>query len=154
MLNKTTLLNEIRSRLGVSLDGMAVATEAQRTDAASQEGAMQSRYDTMRIEGSWLADAMHTREEELKKEARSAERYTLPETNGRVVEGSLVRVRNGSLATLYFVLPFAAGYESEVAGEELLVVTPRSPLAQELLGKRQGETARFRNQLLEIDEVV
>jgi len=154
MLNKMKLLNEIRSSLGVALDGMAEATEAQRTDAASQEGAMQSRYDTMRIEGSWLADAMHTREQNLKKEARRAETYSLPQTEDRVVEGSLVRVRTGNLATLYFVLPFAAGYESEVAGEELLVVTPRSPLAQELMGKRRGETARFRNQLLEIDEVL
>ena len=154
MIDKSELLAHVVSQLGEVVEQMDHAADAQRLDVSKQEGAMQSRYDTHRIEGSWLADAMHIRRDELKQQLRRAQAYGLPSSPRRVVcEGALVYVRFSGVRTAYFILPFAGGCELVVDDEEITVISPDAPIAQQLLGRLPGEKVPFRNQIVQIEEV-
>ncbi len=40
---------------------------------------------------------------------------------------------------LYFLAPRGGGTDVRYAGRDILVITPQSPLGQQLLGRRQGD---------------
>ena len=50
---------------------------------------------------------------------------------------------NLSFWILDFLGPRAGGIELRVAGRDLLVLTPQSPLGRQFLGKRVGETVQM-----------
>jgi transcription elongation GreA/GreB family factor len=41
--------------------------------------------------------------------------------------------------TLFFIGPCAGGTEIEYEGKSVLILTPRSPLGQQLVGRKQGD---------------
>ncbi len=154
MIDKNKLLNLVVTELGRAVEQMDQATDAQRLDVSKQEGAMQSRYDTHRIEGSWLADAMQVRRDELTRQLRLARSYRLADSaHAHVCEGSLAYLLIRGNRAVYFVLPFAAGHELVLDGEEVTVVSPDSPLARELLGKVRSDRVAFRGQIVELEDV-
>ncbi len=53
--------------------------------------------------------------------------------------GALVEVEQRRERTLYFVGPKAGGTEVVHEGREILVITPQSPLGQQLQGKKSGD---------------
>ena len=43
------------------------------------------------------------------------------------------------LRSTYFIGPTSGGLEADFQGEEIMVITPQSPLGQNLMGKKQGQ---------------
>ncbi|MEI7535490.1 MAG: GreA/GreB family elongation factor, partial [Verrucomicrobiae bacterium] len=53
--------------------------------------------------------------------------------------GALVELEHGGESSLYFVGPRAGGTEVIHDKKEILVITPQSPLGEQLIGKQAGE---------------
>ena len=154
MIDKSALLQAVIADIECRHKRMAEAAKAQADEVQQQEGPMKTRYDTMRTEGGWVADGLHMREEELKCDLNRARAFGFPVKVQRTVgEGSLVTITTPRARTVYFILPFSGGYETEVAGQEVVVITPRSPIAEELLGRGPKQTLCFRGSTLTIESV-
>lgn len=154
MMDKREVLKEVVASLERQHALMAAAARGQVDDVSKQASAMQSRYDTFRIEGSWVADGMHGREAELSRELTMAQNYAPPVANGgKIGEGNLVKLHYGDEMTNFLILPFAGGQEIDLQGEIFMIITPQSPIAAELWGKKTGAIISFRGRIIEIVEV-
>ncbi len=54
--------------------------------------------------------------------------------------GALVELEQGGGRDFYFLGPRAGGTEIEHDRKEILVITPQSPLGEQLAGKKSGDT--------------
>ncbi len=64
-------------------------------------------------------------------------------TADEIVPSSLVRLKTGQVETMCFLVPQGGGLILEVDGTPVQVVTPHSPLGDQLLGKKAGDTIRI-----------
>jgi len=116
--------------------------------ANEAEGAMQSRYDTFKEEGQYLAGGLKLIGMELTDAVvtlKEAVRSNLPENCHKVSLYSFVTVeyQNGSSES-YFIAPVMGG---EKIRENITAIRPVSPLGRVLMGKEEGESF-----LLKIDD--
>jgi transcription elongation GreA/GreB family factor len=56
-----------------------------------------------------------------------------------IAVGALVELEHGGENSFYFVGPRAGGTEVMHDRKEILVITPQSPLGEQLIGKKSGE---------------
>ncbi len=122
----------------------AVTASAKSSFAAATDDAHRAehKYDTFKLEESFLARGQAKRVGELTAALESLQALPLGDLpQGSPVQyGALIRLvaGDGSISTLLF--GSAAGGETiEVDGEAITVVTPQSPLGQALAGKQAGE---------------
>ena len=123
----------------------AITASAKASFAAATDDAHRAehKYDTFKLEESFLARGQAKRVKELTDALESLQMLPvddLPE-GSPVQFGALIRLKakNGTVSTLLF--GSAAGGETLVVeGEEITVVTAQSPLGQAVLGKTAGET--------------
>jgi transcription elongation GreA/GreB family factor len=54
-----------------------------------------------------------------------------------------VELENGGETLFYFVGPRAGGTEVMYDKQEILVITPQSPLGEQLLGKKSGDSPQL-----------
>ena len=57
--------------------------------------------------------------------------------------GALVQLQSGRETSYYFLGPRAGGTEVLHQKNEILVITPESPLGSQLLGRKQGEKCQL-----------
>jgi transcription elongation GreA/GreB family factor len=121
------------------------AAQTSRDEAIDEESRPENKYDMHSQEAAYLAEGQARLAAEI---AASIELYaSLPVADfaagSAAAVGAVVAVENGRKHTWYFLGPRAGGLELQVAGHNLLVLTPQSPLGRELLGKRPGDTVRL-----------
>jgi transcription elongation GreA/GreB family factor len=145
-MDKNALLDELRERLGHELDNarrLAVETAAA---ANHPEARPENDKDTRKIELSYLAAGQAARAQEL--ESQIALLAAFPVRDFRATEplesGAIVELQIAGKVQRVFLLPAGGGQKLSVAGAEVSVVTPQSPLGSELLGKRVGDAFELR----------
>ena len=116
----------------------AVATSQEMTRDAI--GRLESRYDTSRVEMGWLTTGLGATLGELEYnyslfKANSASPKTCV-SNGACFEAVAV---GGTMRLTCFVCQGGAGLECEVDGQQLMVISPDSPIAVAALGKTAGD---------------
>ena len=57
--------------------------------------------------------------------------------------GALVELKSKTESAFYFLGPRAGGTEVVQSKKEILVITPASPLGQQLVGRKQGEKVKL-----------
>ena len=57
--------------------------------------------------------------------------------------GALVELESAGEQTLYFIGPKAGGTEVVHQKREVLVITPQSPLGEQLMGRKQGDVLQM-----------
>jgi transcription elongation GreA/GreB family factor len=57
--------------------------------------------------------------------------------------GALVELEHGGENSIYFVGPRAGGTEVLHDKKEILVITPQSPLGEQLMGKKSGDKSQL-----------
>lgn len=65
-------------------------------------------------------------------------------SSDEIVPSSLVRLKTGGVETMCFLVPQGGGLILEVDGTPVQVVTPHSPLGDELLGKKAGDKIKIK----------
>jgi len=141
--DKSELIESLTDRLGVELEKIVLSAESTRQASINAPSAMQSRYDTSRIEQGYLADTLNMRSVGLKKGLHSLGFLSLPENPITVGVGCVVRVKDDFGTDDYLILPYGGGETIETAQGEVIVVTPDAPLAQSMMGLKKRESGSY-----------
>jgi hypothetical protein len=140
-VNKQTLVEAIIARLSGELDVYARAARAAHAEATDEQSKAENKYDTRGLEASYLARGQSRQLAETEQaigEFRSLPLRTFSERDP-VDVGALVELEGNGECSLYFMGPRAGGTEVVHENRAVLVITPQSPLGQQLTGKKQGE---------------
>jgi transcription elongation GreA/GreB family factor len=140
-VNKSAIIKKIVARLIEELQVYFRAAQFSRAEATHESSKAESKYDTRGLEASYLARGQSRQAAEI--EAAIAEFEKLPvkkfAADDPIGIGALVELENGGENFFYFIGPRAGGTEVLHDKKEILVITPQSPLGEQLMGKKSGD---------------
>jgi transcription elongation GreA/GreB family factor len=140
-MNKRVVLKKIIAKLTGELEIYFRAALYARAEATDEQNKPESKYDTRGLEASYLARGQSKQAAEL--EAAIAEFEKLDPrkfADGEAVGiGALVQLEQGGESSFYFLGPRAGGTEIIHDKKEILVITPHSPLGEQLMEKKAGD---------------
>jgi len=135
----------VRERLSEELCAVARSQESTQAGAIHEETRAEDAKDTRAIEAQYLARGLAERAETLAAELALLEAFAPPPPggSGAIGLGALVTVENEEgEATRYLIAPAGGGQKLELDGHTLNVITPRSPLARQLIGRGVDDALR------------
>ena len=139
-MNKQKLIKKIIEQLIEELSIYQKAARAAHAEATHEQSKAENKYDTRGLEASYLARGQSKQAAEM---AQSIERFE--KLDARVFDqsdpidtGALVELESKGERSFYFVGPSAGGTEVMHEKKEVLIITPQSPLGQQLIGKKAG----------------
>jgi transcription elongation GreA/GreB family factor len=140
-MNKAQLLKRILARLTDNLQLLEKAARASHAEATHESSKAENKYDTRGLEAAYLAGGQARQAREIMDslklyEAMTARSFAPDEP---IDLGALVELEMDTARSLYFIGPKSGGLEIEHQKKEILVITPQSPLGQNLMGKKRGE---------------
>lgn len=141
-MDKKKLLRLITEKLAADLEVAVRAAQTAHETATHEENVAENKYDTLGLEAAYLAAGQSRRVEEIRQALglyRNLVLRDFDEEQG-IQLTALVTLLNadGSRRTV-FLGPEAAGLKIDCEGREVLVITPRSPLGQSLIGRHPGD---------------
>ena len=145
-MNKRAILQKITDKLVSELEIYFRAAQFSRAEATHESNKAENKYDTRGLEASYLARGQSKQAAEL--EAAIAEYQKLGvkkfAAGEAIAVGALVALAHGGETSYYFLGPRAGGTEILHDKKEILVITPQSPLGEQLLGKKAGDRPQLR----------
>lgn len=144
-MNKRAIIKKIVNRLNEELEIYFRAAQASRTEATHEQSKAENKYDTRGLEASYLARGQSKQAAEIQGAIAAFEKLnTRAFGEGDPVDvGAFVEVEMDGEKSAYFIGPKAGGTEILHDRREVLVITPESPLGQQLMGKKQGEVMKL-----------
>jgi transcription elongation GreA/GreB family factor len=144
-MNKRTLIKKIIGRLTEELEVYFRAARASRTEATHESSKAENKYDTRGLEASYLARGQSKQAAEIQGAIAAFEKLkarAFGDTDP-VDVGAFVEVELSGEKSAYFIGPRAGGTEVMHDRQEVLVITPESPLGKQLMGRKQGEVLKL-----------
>ena len=145
VVNKQALVRKIIAQLTAEVGLLFRAAKAAHAEATHEQSKAEDKYDTRGLEASYLARGQSRQAAEI--EQAIAQFETLPLRYYTAADpidvGALVELHANREKGYYFIGPRAGGTEVEHDGKEILVITPQSPLGQQLVGKKKGELIKL-----------
>jgi transcription elongation GreA/GreB family factor len=140
-MNKEALRQRIVESLKESLELLHKAARASHAEATHESSKAENKYDTRGLEAAYLAGGQARQVKETIDSVKLYEALPLRDFGrGDLVDlAALVEVENDGLAATYFIGPKSGGLEIQYAGKEITLITPQSPLGQNLMGKKAGQ---------------
>ena len=140
-MNKRAIIQKIIAQLVSELEIYFRAAQFSRAEATHESNKAENKYDTRGLEASYLARGQCKQAAEL--EAAIAEYLKLDARKfadgDAIAVGALVELEVGGEKLFYFLGPRAGGTEVRHDKKEILVITPPSPLGEQLMGKKSGD---------------
>jgi transcription elongation GreA/GreB family factor len=145
MIAKTAILKGIIRELGHELETLADASRTMHEDASHEQNRAEDKYDTRGLETSYLASsqARHATATEEALAAYHALKLAKFTSKTPIDLTALVETKSDGERTYYFIGPKAGGIEVTIGKQEIVVITPESPIGKLLIGKREGDTFEF-----------
>jgi transcription elongation GreA/GreB family factor len=140
-VNKRAIVKKIIARLTEELQVYFRAAQFSRAEATHESSKAESKYDTRGLEASYLARGQSRQAAEIETAIAEFEKIPVKKfgANDPINLGALVELEHGGENLFYFIGPRAGGTEVLHDNKEILVITPQSPLGEQLLGKKSGE---------------
>lgn len=140
-MNKRLVLKKIIAKLTDELQVYARAAEYARAEATHEQNKAEHKYDTRGLEASYLARGQSKQAAELEAAITEFARLDAKKFTGAdpIEIGALVALEQMGETALYFIGPRAGGTEIEHDQQEILVITPQSPLGAQLAGRKAGD---------------
>jgi len=144
-MNKRLLKKKIVARLTEELETYLRAARASRAEATHEQSRAENKYDTRGLEASYLAKGQSRQVAELESAIATFEKMEIKNfTEGSGIEvGAVVTVEHRGEKTTYFIATKAGGTEVIYDRNEVLVITPQSPLGEQLMEKKQGDRLKL-----------
>ncbi len=144
-LNKRTIIDKIIAALSADLESYNISARAAFAAATDPQSKAENKYDTRSLEASYLARGQSQQMLEIMRTLQLYETLPVREfASGAVIDiGAVIELEREGERTFFFLGPGAGGTEIACGGKEILVITPQSPMGQELLGRKQGEVAQL-----------
>ena len=145
VISKRIIVRQIIEHLTEQLATLAGASRAMHADASDEQNKAEDKYDTRGLETAYLASSqarLATETEQALTVYQALELRKFQE-NTPVDLTALVELESNGARALYFLGPKTGGVEIRHRGTEILVITPESPLGQQLLGKKVGDRVKL-----------
>jgi transcription elongation GreA/GreB family factor len=144
-MNKRALIKKIVARLAEELEVYFRAARFSRAEATHESSKAENKYDTRGLEASYLARGQSKQAAEIQAAIAAFEKLAARKfgEDEPVDVGAFVELELDGEKAAYFIGPRAGGTEVIHDKQEVLVITPESPLGQQLMGKKQGEVLKL-----------
>jgi transcription elongation GreA/GreB family factor len=144
-ISKRIIVQQILAQLNEQLSTLAGASRAMHADASDEQNKAEDQYDTRGLETAYLASSQARLATETEQALAAYQNLELRKFSEKapIDLTALVELESAGVHTLYFLGPKAGGMEIHHRGSEILVITPESPLAQQLLGKKAGDRLKL-----------
>ena len=145
-MNKRNIIQKIIAALAVDLESYTSSAKTAFAAATDEQSKAENKYDTRALEASYLARGQSIQALEIMRAIQHYETMPVRDfiAKAPIEIGALVELSLKGESTFYFIGPHGGGTELEVDGECVLVITPGSPMAQQLLGKRSGDALQIK----------
>ena len=145
-MNKRTLIRKIVARLADELEVYFRAAQASRAEATHEQSKAENKYDTRGLEASYLARGQSKQAAEIQNAIAAFEKLDTRKFGARepIDIGAFVELEFDGEKTAFFIGPRAGGKEVLHEKREILVITPQSPLGEQLLGRKQGDVLKLK----------
>ena len=145
MKKKQALVRKIIQALEAELERFAKAARASHAEATDPQSKAEHKYDTRGLEAAYLAGGQARKVAELEETIAQFQKLKLIEFTAEtpIDYGALVQIEMRGVTSWYFIGPKAGGLEIDHDEQEITVITPQSPLGEQLFEKKQGDKFRF-----------
>lgn len=143
-MEKAQIIKRIVLSLAQSLEVLERAARASHAEATHESSKAESKYDTRGLEAAYLAGGQARQAGEILESIRLYEGLVIKDfaPDEAIDLTALVELEADGKRSFYFVGPKNGGLEIEHQGREITVITPQSPLGQNLVGKKMGHRWR------------
>jgi len=140
-MKKALLIKRIIAKLAESVENLEKAARASHEEATHESNKAESKYDTRGLEAAYLAGGQARQVRELLEAVEAYENLPVkPFAPGDAIDlGALVELESDGVISSFFLGPKGGGVEVQQNGAEITVITPQSPLGQNLMGKKNGD---------------
>src|SRR3954467_3148563 len=139
-IKKARLLEKIVASLTENLGLLEKAARASHAEATHESSKAESKYDTRGLEAAYLAGGQARQAMEILNAIKLY--HSLPVRDFAASDPidltAVVELDAGGSRSIYFIGPKSGGLELQYDGNEIVVITPQSPLGQNLMGKKAG----------------
>ena len=144
-MNKAILLQCVVEKLTADLSLYFKAASAARAEATHEQSKAENKYDTRGLEASYLARGQARQVAELEASIRQFQTMTQRAFSaGDPIDlGAYVETERRGIVSAYLLASRAGGTEVVFEGQEIMVITPQSPLGRQLIGHRQGDAVKI-----------
>ena len=144
-MNKRALIKKIIARLSDELAVYFRAAQASRAEATHEQSKAENKYDTRGLEASYLARGQSRQAAEIQGAIAAFEKLDARKFGaGEPIDvGAFVELGFDGEKTAYFIGPRAGGMEVFQDKREVTVITPQSPLGEQLVGRKQGDVLKL-----------
>ncbi len=152
-MDKRQVMQQLEKMVREEIEKQKQAIEETRQAAIEAPGRMESRYDTTKVEMSWLADGLNRRLGEMQDMLYAVTALGAGQCQV-VCHGALVSCLRGSKKFHYLIVPGGSGRYVRTAEGEVICVSPVAPICQAIMGLGVGEKAMFGKEQVEIVAVI
>jgi len=145
VVNKHALVRKIISQLAGELEHYAKAARAAHAEATHEQSKAENKYDTRGLEASYLARGQSLQAAGVVQAREEFESLAVRDFGPAdpIDLSALVELEMKGERSFYFIGPRAGGTEIIHEKQEVLVITPQSPLGQQLVGRKQGDRLKI-----------
>ena len=140
-IKKTELLARIVEALHNNLTVLTKAARAAHAEATHESSKAENKYDTRGLEAAYLAGGQARQAREILESIKVFGSLQVKEFGPAdpIDLSAVVELETDGAIGMYFIGPRSGGLEVEYKGTEIMVITPQSPLGQQLMGKKVGQ---------------
>src|SRR3954464_5868379 len=140
-MKKAPLLKQIIASLAESLSHLEKAARASHMEATHESSKAENKYDTRGLEAAYLAGGQARQAREILDSIATYESLAARDFGpGEPIDVSaVIEMESDGAKAWFFVGPKNGGLEVKVGPREITVITPQSPLGQNLIGKKAGD---------------
>ena len=140
-MKKSNLLKRIIGALHDSLAVLEKAARAAHAEATHESSKAENKYDTRGLEAAYLAGGQARQAREILESIQVYGSLPVKEFGATdpIDLSALVELETAGEVGTYFIGPRSGGLEVHCEAAEIMVITPHSPLGQQLMGKKTGQ---------------
>ena len=126
--------------LNENLTVLERAARASHVEATHESSKAENKYDTRGLEAAYLAGGQARQAREILDSIKLYQSLPLRDfaRDDPIDLTAVVKLDADNSQAMYFIGPKSGGLEVKYDGQEIVVVTPQSPLGQNLIGKKAG----------------
>jgi len=146
LMNKSELIEKIVAHLRAKVSMHMDAARAAHAEATHEESKAEDQYDTRGLEASYLAAGQARLTAEAAAAVQDFASLFIKKFQAAdpIDLTALVELDMKNERMFYFIGPSAGGVEVEHDNKTVLVITPQSPLGQQLVGKKKGDKLKIK----------
>jgi len=148
-MHKSDLLRLITEQLTHDLSVQFNAALAAHEASTHEENIPDNKYETLALEASYVAQGQANRAQEIRRALETYKQLTLQQFDDSSTIGLTALVTltgEDDTSRTFFIGPLEGGMKlvDNQTGDEIVVITPASPLGRQLIGRGVGDPVRLR----------